>query len=198
MVDKKFYVAPRPLEGEVEPRQAAIQAIIVAGWDPSDGYYHALNLGCLVEPLVLAERLHATDKLDDRDDLDIDVPIGTLVGEAVSGTKTVPDGEVWFVNRLQVICPAADADGSCSFNILCSAWPQTVAGVDKGYWSAMQNAMGVTTTVDLPAQGELGEELRLVGGDRLSLALIGTVLHTAAKTYTLRIWGRKGKAIIPQ
>ncbi len=148
------------------------------------------------QPLVLAEKAYCLDKVDSRNGVAVTVEDGAAIGDVVTGEIEVPAGEVWFLNRLSVTCPAADADGSCSFNILVSSWPLTEAGTPKGYFATNQTAMGATTDIDLPAQGELGEELRLVGGDKLTLQLVVTVAFTADKVFRLDPFGRKGKALV--
>jgi len=148
------------------------------------------------QPLVLAEKAYCQDRVDSRNGVQVTVTDGSAVGTVVTGEIVVPAGEVWYLNRLSVTCPAADTDGSCSFNILVSSWPLTEAGTPKGYFATNQVAMGVTTDIDLPAQGELGEELRLVGGDRLILQLVVTVAFTADKVFRLDPFGRKGKALV--
>jgi hypothetical protein len=148
------------------------------------------------QPLVLAEKAYALDRIDSRNGVAVTVENGAAIGDIVSGEIAVPAGEVWFLNRLSVTCPAADATGSASFNILVSPWPKTAAGGDKPYLPTNETAMGATTDYDLPAQGELGEELRLVGGDKLTLQLVVTVAFTADKVFRLDPYGRKGKALV--
>jgi hypothetical protein len=148
------------------------------------------------QPLVLAEKAHCLDKVDGRNGVAVTVENGADVGDVIPGEIEVPEGEVWYLNRLSVTCPAADATGSAGFNILVSAWPKTATGGDKPYFATNQAAMGATTDIDLPAQGELGEELRLVGGDKLTLQLTVTVAFTADKVFRLDPYGRKGKALV--
>jgi len=76
------------------------------------------------QPLVLAEKAYCQDKVDSRNGVKVTVENGAGVGDVVTGEIAVPAGEVWYLNRLSVVCPAADADGSASFNILVSPWPQ--------------------------------------------------------------------------
>jgi hypothetical protein len=148
------------------------------------------------QPLVLAEKAYALDRIDSRNGVQVTVPNGSVIGTVVTGEIEVPAGEVWFLNRLSVTCPAADATGTASFNILVSIWPLTAAGTPKGYFATNQIAMGATTDIDLPAQGELGEELRLVGGSKLVLQLGVTVAFSADKVFRLDPYGRKGKALV--
>ena len=148
------------------------------------------------QPLVLAEKAYALDRVDSRDGVNVTVPNLSALATVVTGEIEVPAGEVWYLNRLSVVCPAADATGSASFNILVSSFPKTAAGGDKPYLPANVTAMGATTDYDLPAQGELGEELRLVGGDILTLQLVVTVAFTADKVFRLNPWGRQGKSLV--
>jgi len=148
------------------------------------------------QPLVLAEKAYALNRVDSRDGVNVTVPNLSVLATVVTGEIEVPAGEVWYVNRLSVVCPAADATGSASFNILVSSFPKTAAGGDKPYLPANVTAMGATTDYDLPAQGELGEELRLVGGDILTLQLVVTVAFTADKVFRLNPWGRQGKSLV--
>jgi hypothetical protein len=176
------------------------RAVNTLGVIPIGNYKGAaafIDLDKLVnQPLVLAEKAYALDRVDSRNGVQVTVPNGTALAAVVTGQIEVPSGEVWFLNRLSVVCPAADATGTASFNILVSSFPKTEAGNDKPYLPANVTAMGATTDYDLPAQGELGEELRLVGGDKLTLQLTVTVAFTADKVFRLNIWGRKGKALV--
>jgi len=169
------------------------------GYIPIGNYKGApafLDLDKLVnQPLVLAEKAYALDRIDSRNGINVTVPDATALAAIVTGEIEVPAGEVWFLNRLSVVCPAADATGTASFNILVSSFPK-VNGVDKAYLPADVTAMGATTDIDLPAQGQLGEELRLVGGDKVTLRLTVTVAFTADKVFRLNVWGRKGKALV--
>ena len=151
------------------------------------------------QPLILAEKAHCLDRVDSRNGVNATVPLAANVGDSVApGEIAVPAGEVWYINRLSVGCPVPDGVGTCSYNILVSSFPKTVTGTDKPYLPANAPDPGVgPDDYDLPAQGELGEELRLVGGDKLSLVLTITAGPFAAITnYRLNIWGRKGKALV--
>ena len=176
------------------------RAVNTLGVIPIGNYKGAaafIDLDKLVnQPLVLAEKAYALDRIDSRDGVQVTVPNGTALAAIVTGEKLVPAGEVWYLNRLSVVCPAADATGTASFNILVSSFPKTEAGGDKPYLPDNVTAMGATTTIDLPAQGELGEELRLAGGDKLTLQLTVTVAFTADKVFRLNPWGRRGRALL--
>jgi hypothetical protein len=150
----------------------------------------------VVQPLVVAERLYALDRVDSRDGVNVTVLNLAALATVATGEIVVPAGEIWYLNRLSVVCPAADATGTCSFNILVSSFPKTAVGGDKPYLPANVTAMGATTDIDLPAQGQLGEELRLVGGEKLTLQLVVTVAFTADKVFRLNPWGRQGKLLV--
>jgi len=159
-----------------------------------------LDLDLLVnQPLVLAERLYSLDRIDSRNGVNTVLALGADVGDAVApGVITVPANEVWFLNRLSVSCPVQDITGTCDYNILVSSFPLTAAGGIKPYLPANEaDPVAATDNYALPAQGELGEELRLVAGDTLSLAVVITAGAFAVLTnYRLDIWGRKGKLLV--
>jgi hypothetical protein len=173
---------------------AVLQQIGV--YDLESGYWVGLPLQALTEALVLAEKAYARDRIDSRNGKTVTVPTGAEVGNIRTAVIEVPSDEIWYLNRLSATCPAADGTGSASFNILVSSFPKTTGGGDKPYFPEEQSAMGATTDVDLPAQGELGEELRLVGGDKLTLRVTVTVAFTADKDFRLDVYGRKGKRLV--
>jgi hypothetical protein len=153
------------------------------------------------QPLVLAEKAYALDKLDDRNFVDVVIGAGAAIGSTGRDKITVPAGEVWFLNRLVVNAPAADGGGAyLSVNFRLSIWPDMAATPDpdgKAYWSADKEPKGTPVTLDLPAQGELGEELKLPAGS--SITLVATVKGAALAadtTATLTPYGRKGKALV--
>jgi len=189
----------------VEAQQAALTptTALTGGWAKIAlglfrGAWAFLDLDKLVvQPLVLAEKAYALDRLDSRNGKAVTVPNGTALAAVVPADAIeVPTGEVWYINRLAVTCPAADATGSASFNILVSSFPKTAAGTDKQYLATDTTAMGATTNTDLGAVGQLGEELRLVAGDKLTLRLTVTAAFTADKVFRLDIFGRKGKLLV--
>jgi len=181
----------------VSPQQlpGAVQGAPVIVWDHRNNQYGILNQGFLAELCLLAEKAYIVDRLDDRDGVKVTVKNGAAVSDVAKGTIEVPAGEVWYINRLSVICPAAGADGSAKFNIEVSAFPKEDSA-NKDYLSADVTAMGATTNYDLTSAGQLGEDLRLVGGDKLVLRLTVTVAFTADKDFYLNVYGRGGKRLV--
>ena len=165
--------------------------VLVAGFDPSDSSLRLLNLGTFHEAQVLAEKAHALDKLDSRNaQKQVTVPAGSGVATVWPGSMEVPAGEVWYVSRLGLVTPAG-----VTGNILISRFPKKPDGTDKEYLATDQ-AAGATTNYDLASAGELGEELRLVGGDKVTVRGVVTAAPAADVTVTLTAYGRKGKRLI--
>lgn len=182
--------------GGAAPLGAAPMGLVLLARDPTTNRYYELALDGINAQFLPGERVLTIDKLDSRNGVAVTVPNKSAVNAVVSGVIEVPAGEVWYINRMGITCPAADATGTASFNVLVSPWPKTAAGADKGYYAAAQTAMGAVTKIELPAQGELGEELRLKGGDKLTLSLLVTVAFTADKIFRLDVYGRKCKKIL--
>lgn len=82
------------------------------------------------QPLVLAEQLHILGILDGREeDYDLQtvtIPNASAANAQVSGSLTVPSGEVWYVNAIETVLPA-DAGGSPTANWHCSLWTDRAA-----------------------------------------------------------------------
>lgn len=175
---------------QVTPIPPVVGTVVAAGYDPRDGTLRLFNLATFIEPLILAEKVHTLDRIDERDGIDVVIAAGVKKGGQISKPKEVPSGDVWFINRLQVICPAADATGSAKFNILIGPWG------DKPYFATDVLAMGTTTNIDVTTAGHLGEELRLVGGDKITIVFEATEDFTVDKTFRFNLFGRKGKRLV--
>ncbi len=153
------------------------------------------------QPLALAEKAYALDKLDDRDVVDVKIGAGAAIGATGRDKHTVPAGKVQFINRLVVSAPAADGGGAfLSVNVRVSIWPDPATTPDadgKAYWSTDKEPKGTPVTLDLPAQGELGEELRLPAGSSITLvATVKTFALAADTTATLIPYGREANALV--
>ncbi len=153
------------------------------------------------QPLAVAEKAYALDRIDARDKVEVTLGAGAAVDSTGRETITVPVGEVWFLNRLVASAPAADGGGAyLAVNFRVSFWPDTATTPDadgKTYWPADKEPKGTPVTLDLPAQGELGEELRLPAGSVINLvATVKTAALAADTTASLTPYGRKGKALV--
>jgi hypothetical protein len=183
---------------EIVPQQlptGTVPGSPVIVWDHRNNQYGILNQGFLAELCLLAEKAYTLDRLDDRNGVTATIKNGAAVNDVVKGTIEVPAGEVWYINRLAVVCPAADGNGSAKFNIEVSSFPK-VDTANKDYLPADVTAMGATTNYDLGSVGQLGEELRLAGGDKLVLRLTVTVAFTVDKDFSLMVYGRVGKRLV--
>jgi len=183
---------------EIVPQQlpsGTVPGSPVIVWDHRNNQYGILNQGFLAELCLLAEKAYTVDRLDDRNGVKATIKNGAAVNDIVKGTIEVPAGEVWYINRLAVVCPAADGNGSAKFNIEVSSFPK-VDSANKDYLPADVAAMGATTNYDLASVGQLGEELRLAGGDKLVLRLTVTVAFTVDKDFNLMVYGRVGKRLV--
>ena len=188
------YPGVAPPKGWVPPLGGVLNLIGV--YDTDLGAWVGLPIETLTEALVLAESRHAVDRIDDRNKKEATIPAGSAVGEKKTAEIEVPSGEVWFINRLVLTSPAESGPGIgdiVKVSIRVSRWPE-----NKAYWSAAKGTAALDTyTIDLPAQGELGEELRLSGGDKLTLEaeLTGAVAG-ANLVASLSPYGRKGKRLV--
>ncbi|MCX7912300.1 MAG: hypothetical protein N2506_04990 [Dehalococcoidales bacterium] len=194
-----------PPRGWVPPLDTFLRLIGV--YDNSRGVWVGLPLQALTEALVAAEAKHALDRIDDRDAVQATITDGSEVGTVKTVSIEVPSGEVWFINRIVVTSPAESSTGTGDIvrvNVRISRWayPDSRSGSSanengRAYWSAAKgSASGGEYTINFAAQGELGEELRLVGGDKITLEATLTGAEAGADlTATLTPYGRKGKRL---
>jgi hypothetical protein len=161
----------------------------------------------LTEALVIAESKYAIDRIDERDRVEAKIPSGSEIGTKKTASFEVKDGEVVFLNRIVVVSPAqSDANGEVvKVNFRISKWqaPDTRGGDTinengRSYWSEGKGTVAQDTyTVDLPAQGELGEELRLFGPAKITLVAELTGAAAGADlTASLTPYGRKAKRLV--
>jgi len=159
------------------------------------------------EPLALVEGIYSLDRLDARDIITASIPATGVVGDIVIAQRIVPAGELWLVNRVVVVSPPQTAaEGQVvTVNFRLSSWqiPDTRVGTtvhDNGrsYWPAAQGTIAANTyTVDFPAQGELGAELRLKAGDTITLVATLTAANASAiLDATLTPFGRKIRRLV--
>jgi len=183
------YTGQRPPKGWVPPLGQVLTLLGV--YDNDTGYWVGLPLQVLREALLAAEALQTEDRIDERDKIEITLPNGSA--QDVTGSKEleIPSNEVWFINRLNLVTPA-----EVSGNIRISKFPK-IDSLDKKYLGT-DLAASQNEEYDLAAAGQLGADLRLVGGDKITV--VGTVTAaggtTADRKVTLNIYGRKARRLV--
>ena len=179
----------RPPKGWVPPLDEVLTLLGV--YDNDNGYWVGLPLQALTKALLVAEALDTLDRIDERNAVVLTVPNGTDQGIVVTQTYQIPAGEVWYLNRLELITEA-----EVTGNIRISKFPKS-GTVDKAYLGTDQ-AASHDTDYDLGDVGQLGADLRLIGGDIITVA--GTVAAvggtTADRKVTLNPFGRKATRLV--
>ena len=171
-----------------------------------------LDIDLLVkQPLVWAEQLHILGILDGRlaghDLVTVTIPLGALANAALTGTLTVPEDEVWYVNAVRMITPA-DNGGSPTVNWHCSLWPDPAA--TPSVFGQPFHAVPINFT---PGGGTQWDEfgipatiwdatnkpmmLRLPGGTVITFTVVNTGAGAlGAMACTLALFGSIGKSLI--
>jgi hypothetical protein len=183
------YPGTRPPKGWVPPLGQDLTLLGV--FDNESGYWMGLPLQVLREALLTAESLHTEDRIDERDKIEVTVPDVSAQDVVKTKEYEVPAGEVWFLNRFNMVTEA-----EVSGNIRISKFPK-VSDIDKKYLGTDQ-AAGATTNYDLAAAGQLGANLRLIGGDKLTVVATVTAVGgtTADRKVTLNLYGRKARRLV--
>jgi len=183
------YPGTRPPKGWVPPLGQWLTLLGV--FDNESGYWIGLPLQVLREALLGAEALHTEDRIDERNKIEVTVPNGSAQDTVKTAEVEVPSGEVWYINRLNLVTEA-----EVSGNVRISKFPKTDT-IDKKYLGT-DLAASQNTNYDLAAAGQLGADLRLIGGDKLTV--VGTVTAaggtTAARKVTLNLYGRKARRLV--
>ena len=183
------YAGQRPPKGWVPPLGQDLTLLGV--YDNESGYWMGLPLQVLREALLTAESLHTEDRIDERDKIELTVPNGTAQDVVKTKEFEVPAGELWYLNRFNLVTEA-----EVSGNIRVSKFPKTDT-VDKKYLGT-DLAASQNEDYDLASAGQLGADLRLVGGDKLTV--VGTVTAvggtTADRKVTLNLYGRKARRLV--
>ncbi|MEN8615473.1 hypothetical protein ABFB09_09440 [Dehalogenimonas sp. THU2] len=183
------YPGTRPPKGWVPPLGQSLSLLGV--YDNESGYWMGLPLQVLREALLSAEVLQTEDRIDERDKVEVTIPDLSAQDTVKTTELEVPAGEVWYLNRLNLITEA-----EVSGNIRVSKFPKADT-VDKKYLGTDQ-AAGNDEDYDLAAPGELGADLRLVGGDKLTLVATVTAAGgtIADRKVTLNPFGRKTRRLV--
>jgi len=183
------YPGTRPPKGWVPPLGQSLTLLGV--YDNESGYWMGLPLQVLREALLNAEALQTEDRIDERDKIEVTVPDASAQDVVRTTEFEVPSGEVWFLNRLNLVTEA-----EVSGNIRISKFPK-VSDIDKKYLGTDQTASS-DTDYDLAEPGQLGADLRLIGGDKITLVATVTAVGgtTADRKVTLNPYGRKAKRLV--
>ncbi len=192
-MDKKIvpqqYAGQRPPKGWVPPLDAVLTLLGV--FDNASGFWVGLPLQALTEALLVAEALHTEDRIDERNKIELTVPNGTAKDTAKTQEYEIPSGEVWYLNRLNLVTEA-----EVSGNIRISKFPKSNT-VDKAYLGT-DLAASQNTNYDLEDAGQLGADLRLIGGDKITVVATVTAVGgtTADRKVTLNPFGRKATRLV--
>jgi len=183
------YAGQRPPKGWVPPLGQDLTLLGV--YDNESGYWMGLPLQVLREALLTAESLHTEDRIDERDKIELTVPNATAKDVVKTKEYEVPAGEVWYLNRLNLVTEA-----EISGNIRISKFPKT-GTVDKTYLGT-DLAASQDENYDLASTGQLGADLRLLGGDKLTVVATVTAVGgtTADRKVTLNVYGRKARRLV--
>ena len=179
----------RPPKGWVPPLGQDLTLLGV--YDNESGYWMGLPLQVLREALLTAESLHTEDRIDERDKIEVTVPDVSAQDVVKTNEYEVPAGELWFLNRLNLVTEA-----EVSGNIRVSKFPKTNT-VDKKYLGT-DLAASQNEDYDLASAGQLGADLRLIGGDKLTVVATVTAVGgtTADRKVTLNLYGRKARRLV--
>ena len=183
------YAGQRPPKGWVPPLDAVLTLLGV--YDNVSGFWVGLPLQALTEALLVAEALHTEDRIDERDKIEISVPNATAQDTVKTTEFEVPAGEVWYLNRLNLVTEA-----EVSGNIRISKFPKTDT-TDKKYLGT-DLAASQNVNYDLATAGQLGADLRLIGGDKITVVATVTAAGgtTADRKVTLNPFGRKSTRLV--
>ncbi len=173
------------------------------------------------QPNVMAEQEHILGILDGREeDYDLQtltVALLSVAGTALTGTLTVPTGELWYVNCIRLDCPG-DATAGFTMNWACDLWTDRIGAAAAGQpfrTAAVALASAGIATHVAPAGGaiqqldEFGEIatawlvtnktplLRLPGGTIITFTLLtDTAAPTVATACTLSVHGAMAKILV--
>lgn len=215
IIDKtkeKGVLLPQQTVSNLTPAQATAQglgSLLIGNYKGAAAF---LDLDKLVnQPLAPIEAATIMGILDGRqEDYDLQtlaIALAEAVGTAHIAQITVPAGEVWFVNGVEMVLPASGGANIITGNWYCSLWTDRVGSL--GYGQPFHSA-----AVDLGAGGgtqddEFGEipilldvankpkQMRLPAGTVITVIFTNTTaVAAAAVNATLAIFGYVGKQLV--
>ncbi|MBA7477666.1 hypothetical protein ES707_13080 [subsurface metagenome] len=170
----------------------------------------------VVQPLVNAELAHILGILDGREEAYDLVTLTTVVGATspvgtvLTGSLTVPAGEVWFINAVQTYINCTGAANGLVGNWRCSLWTDravTPAPAGQAFHpvAGLVAAAGATLTT-LDEFGPIATAwvitnkvplLRLPAGAIITFTLVTTTAEVdVAAASTLQLKGSVGKPLV--
>jgi len=178
------------------------------------------------QPLITAESQYIMGILSGReagyDLVTVTAPAATAIGTLLTGSLTVPTGELWYVNAISMNCPS-DAAAGFTLDWYCSLWTDRVGALGFGQpfhspAHALANAVdagnAIATHVNAggPAINQLDEFgpvatawlitnkvplLRLPAGTVITFTVLTDTAPVAVATAsTLGVFGAMGRALV--
>lgn len=163
------------------------------------------------QPLVAAESQYIMGILDGRranyDSVAATITAAEAIGTVHTATLTVPAGQVWFLNAVEMVLPASGGANIVTGNWACNLWPDLVGSTSAGqaFHAAAVN-LGVGGGVQ---QDEFGvipilfaitnkpAALRLPGGSVITFTFTNTVAVAAGTVIAYgNLYGYVGKALV--
>ena len=200
-----------PANFTIAARNAAYGSIVIGDYK---GAARFVDLNKLVNlPLAWTEQQHILGILDGREeDYDLQtltVANGAVVGTSYNGSLTVPSGQVWFLNAVEVVLDTTASAHGLTGNWHCSLWTDRAATPSSYgqpfYGTSLVRAAGGSTTW-LAEFGPIATAwlitnktvlLRLPAGAVLTfLITTTTAAATAAVACTLSVKGFTTPALV--
>lgn len=198
---KMVMMKPQQVMAQIPP---IIGSVVAGGWDA--GSLRTLNLDTLAQLWRLLERSSGDmiGKLDSRDAATATIAAAAAVGTIATATITVPSGELWFVQEVDVLIPV-DATGVITANFCFSTWTQADACTTCWYWAAdkaLENGFAETFDAEFYTGAPLCDKeymdvpQRLVAGDSIILqATLITAVPTLAMNTVITPFGYRAKIL---
>ena len=162
------------------------------------------------QPNVWAEQQHILGILDGREeDYDLQtlsIAAGEAVGTSHDAQLSVPDDEVWFINRVRMYVPKT-LECSVDANWYCSLWKERISDLGYGqpfYGAARNDGVGGPFTYDAEfggartAFGTNSKEvqLRAPGGTIFTVVFTTRTAVGEAIDCTFQLFGYIGKSLV--
>jgi len=147
--------------------------------------------------------LQPAGKLDTRNTVTATLAATAVIGDIATAVLTVPAGELWFIQALELTSPPQTAGGGqiVLVNWRISSWPDDDGSNAAGklFWSIGRGTVALDTywceffaEAPLMSEENLSTPIRMIGGDKITLyATLTGANCTAALSATLTPFGYK-------